>query len=257
LAAATAVAGFAIAADAADAVRPARAFWWETRALEFDEKKWRQHFRVSKNVFNYVLDQIVSHDVFRVAKNITHAVPVEKQLAVFLYRVGKVHPGVAAIAEKFEMSSGTVVACTERVARAVIERLSHVVNLPKDGEEKKKMMKGFERRGYKGGVVTIDCTGIRIVAPVGAGVGGRAARRVVGAPEALDERGEVEEGVVLGGRPRHAGAARLRGVGRGGEGRESRAQLSRGWRITQLGRAAAAPRALETCRTLRSEPFTA
>jgi len=160
-----AVANFVIAADAANESRPARTFWWETRALEFDEKKWRQHFRVSKNVFNYLLDQIVSHDVFRVAKNITCAVPVEKQLAVFLYRVGKVHPGVASIAEKFEMSSSTVVACTERVVLAIIERLSHVVNLPKDGKEKKEIKKGFERKGYKGGVVTIDCTGIRIVAP--------------------------------------------------------------------------------------------
>ena len=164
LTAATVVASYANDADA-DAVQPERTFWWETRALHFNEKKWRRCFRVSKDVFNFVLDKIVSHDGFRVAKNITRPVPVEKQLAVFLYRVGKVHPGVAAIADKFELSSSTVVACTERVARAIIERLSYIVNFPKDGAQKQKMMKGFERSGYKGGVVTIDCTGIRIVAP--------------------------------------------------------------------------------------------
>ena len=164
MAAATAVASFAIDAGA-DVVRPGRTFWWETRALNYDEKNWRLHFRVSKNVFNFVLDKIVSHDAFRVAKNITRPVPVEKQLAIFLYRVGKVHPGVASIADKFEVSSSTVVASTERVARAIIGRLSTIVNLPKDGKAKKTMMKGFERRGYKGGVVTVDCTGIRIVAP--------------------------------------------------------------------------------------------
>ena len=148
-----------------DAPRPERTFWWEIRALHFNEKLWRSFFRVSKSVFNFVLDKIVSHDAFRVAKNITRPVPVEKQLAVFLYRVGKSHPGVAAIAEKFELSASTIVACTERVARAIIDRLGYVVNLPKDGERKKNMKQGFTRRGYEGGVVAVDCTGIRIVLP--------------------------------------------------------------------------------------------
>ena len=121
LAAATAVANFANDDPGTDSVRPEKTFWWEVRALKFDEKKWRQHFHVSKSVFNFELDEIVSHDVFRVAGNMTRPVPVEKQVAVFLYRVCKVHPGVASIADKFAMSSSTVVACTERVACAIID----------------------------------------------------------------------------------------------------------------------------------------
>jgi len=148
-----------------DAPRPDRTYWYETRALHFNDKFWRHFFRVSKSVFNFVLDKIVSHDAFRVAINITHPVPVDKQLAVFLYRVGKSHPGVAAIAEKFELSPSTVVACTERVSRAIIDRLAYLVSLPKDGEQKKNMKQGFTRRGYEGGVVAVDCTGVRIVAP--------------------------------------------------------------------------------------------
>jgi hypothetical protein len=145
--------------------RPERVYWWEKRALRCNEKHWRMHFRVSKNVFNFVLDKIISHDVFRVARNIARPVPVEKQLAVFLWRVGRSHPGVATVAEKFEVSSSTVVAITSRVAQAIRERLGHMVHMPKSGALKKEMTKGFTDRGYKGGVVVIDGTGVNIVPP--------------------------------------------------------------------------------------------
>lgn len=148
------------------AMRRKRCFWFETRGLELDAKTWRTHFRVSKYVFNYVLDQIVSHDAFRTAPNTTSsAIDVGKQLAIFFFRVGRSHPGVATIAEKFEVSPSTVVLVTERVARAIRDCLAHVVHLPKDGDAKKDLKKGFTARGYKGGVVAIDCTGIGIVTP--------------------------------------------------------------------------------------------
>lgn len=140
-------------------------YWWERRALYFTEKHWRLHFRVSKNVFNFILDKIISHDVFRVARIITRPIPVEKQLAIFLWRVGRAFPGVAAVAEKFEVSSSTVVAITSRVAQAIRERLGHMVHMPKSGAIKKEMMKGFSNRGYRGGVVVIDGTGVNIVPP--------------------------------------------------------------------------------------------
>lgn len=145
--------------------RPERVYWFERRALHFPEKQWRREFRVSKNVFNFVLDKILSHAVFRVAPHISRPISVEKQLAVFLWRVGRPYPGVASIAEKFEVSSSSVVAITSRVARAIRERLGHIVHMPKSGALKKEMMKGFTDRGYKGGVVVIDGTGICIVPP--------------------------------------------------------------------------------------------
>jgi hypothetical protein len=145
--------------------RPERVYWWERRALRFPERQWRREFRVSKMVFNFVLDKIVSHDVFRVARNITRPIPVEKQLAIFLYRVGRPYPGVASVADKFEVSSSTVVAITSRVARAIRARLGHMVHMPKSGALKKEMKKGFTDRGYEGGVVVIDGTGVCIVPP--------------------------------------------------------------------------------------------
>jgi hypothetical protein len=42
------------------APRAEKIFWWERKALHFDDKTWRLHFRVSKTVFNYVLDGIMT-----------------------------------------------------------------------------------------------------------------------------------------------------------------------------------------------------
>jgi len=156
----------AAAATAAKPEHLERTYWFEVRALKFDAKMWRSHFRVSKYVFNFLLDKIVSHDVFRTAPNrTTAAIDVGKQLAIFLWRVGNSRPGVAKTAEKFEVSSSTVVLVTQRVTRAIRDRLSHVVHLPKDGQEKKKIKKGFKARNYPNGIVVIDCTGIGVVTP--------------------------------------------------------------------------------------------
>ena len=78
--------------------------------------------------FNFILDKITSH-VFRVARNITRSIPVKKQLAIFFWRVGRASPGVAAVTEKFEVSS-TAVAITSRVAQVIRERLGHMVHMP-------------------------------------------------------------------------------------------------------------------------------
>lgn len=142
-----------------------RAYWYEKIALNFDPKNWRLHFRVSKVVYNYVLDAIIKHKSFRVADHITNPIDIGKQLAIFLYRVGSTRPGVARIAKLFEVSTGTVVNVTARVGHAILECLGHLIFLPKDGPHKKKMMAGFERRGYRGAVVILDCTGIGVVCP--------------------------------------------------------------------------------------------
>ena len=63
--------------------------FWETRALFFDERRFKLHFRVPQVVFNTVLERIKDHPVFRVPSNVgRRAVPVAKQLAIFLMRMG-------------------------------------------------------------------------------------------------------------------------------------------------------------------------
>ena len=118
-------------------------YWWERRALYLTEKYGRLHFRVSKNVST----SITSHDVFRVERNITRPIPVGKQLAIFFWRVGRASPGVASVADKFEVSS-TAIAITSRVAQVIRERLGHKVHMPKSGAIKKNMMKDVWSRGY-------------------------------------------------------------------------------------------------------------
>jgi hypothetical protein len=105
-----------------------RCYWFEMRALHFGEAKWRLHFRVSKFVFNFILDAIVSHDVFRTASHRENTA-VGKQLAIFLFRVGSAYPIVKKIADRFEVSPWTVVLSTERVLTAINDRLGHFLRI--------------------------------------------------------------------------------------------------------------------------------
>jgi hypothetical protein len=69
--------------------RPAPSTFWEKRALFFDERRWKLYFRVPQVVFNSVLERIKDHPVFRVSRNVgRRSVPVAKQLAIFLMRMG-------------------------------------------------------------------------------------------------------------------------------------------------------------------------
>jgi hypothetical protein len=143
--------------------RPENVFWFEKRGIHLSEKKWRNHFRVSKTVFSHVLDQIAGHSLFKTHRAGRRAIDIGKQLAIFLYRVGGSHPGVLKISEKFEVSTSTVVHVTKRVALAIKDCFGHNVRLPTGGAEKKNMTQGFTGRQYNGGYVVIDCTGVEVV----------------------------------------------------------------------------------------------
>ena len=159
-----AVAATCVAAGVDTEPKRARTYWFEEIALNFNDKDWRSFFRVPKAVFNYVLDKILSHDVFR-ASSKTHPIDVGKQLAIFLYRIGSSRPGINKIAVKFEVAAGSIVNITARVARAINERLGFVVHFPKSGSGKERIMQGFAKRGYRGGVAIIDGTGVPVVPP--------------------------------------------------------------------------------------------
>ena len=143
--------------------RPPSVLWYEKRGIHLSEKVWRNQFRVSKTVFNHVLDQIAGHELFITQRAGRRAIDVGKQLAIFLFRVGSSHPGVHKIAEKFEVSASTVVHVTKRVALAIKDCFGHNVHLPTGGAEKKKMLKGFTKRQYEGAFVVIDGTGVEVV----------------------------------------------------------------------------------------------
>jgi hypothetical protein len=69
-----------------------RSKWWDS-AFELDTTNFKAWFRIPQGVFHHVCTTIKGHSLFVVPTNIgARAIPIEKQLACFLLRVGSALP---------------------------------------------------------------------------------------------------------------------------------------------------------------------
>jgi hypothetical protein len=145
-----------------------RSAWWaemQNPAIVSDAQ-WRAELRLPRDVFDFVVRSIARDATFRVPSNVgARAVPVAKQLACFLLRVGNAL-GVTTAAKNLAISKSTAVECTRRVSRAIFRCLGERITMGSNGSRLKALVKAqFTKRKFHGGVGIVDCTHTRVVVP--------------------------------------------------------------------------------------------
>lgn len=155
--------------------RHASAWWMEhLDPAATPEGEWVCAMRVPRTVFVAVLQAIEKNPMFEVPINVgPRQIPVDKQLACFLLRIGASMP-VHTVRKNLAISEGSVSTCVRRVARAIVEELGSYVGMPRNGSQRKKdVLKMFKAKLFPGCVGIIDCTHVEVTVPTEAKVAGR------------------------------------------------------------------------------------
>src|ERR1700730_12006902 len=123
--------------------------------------QFRQKVRVDPPIFDGILEKIRDHHIFHNNSNVPQ-LPVENQLAIFLYRAG--HYGNAASPEAIGhwagVSPGTVVNATNRVMVAVLTLHDELIHLPTSDEKEsaKRWVAGKVCPEWRDGYLVVDGT---------------------------------------------------------------------------------------------------
>ena len=143
------------------------AMWAEYLNVNYtSESEWVAMFRLPRAVFNEVVDNIEAHECFRAPRNIgERKLSVDKQLAIFLMRVGSALP-IHDIRKKMGVSESSVTTSTRRVARAVISAFGHLLRMPVNGSARKAQVAAmFAATDFHAAAGIIDCTHVLINVP--------------------------------------------------------------------------------------------
>ena len=158
------------AAAAPQRRRPTAAWWAETMDPgHTTDDEFKKALRVPRSVFSKVLKGIQDHPVFDAPPNVgARALPVDKQLACFLLRIGA-NQSIHEIRKKLTLSESSVSVCTRRVTAAICDNLGHFVRMPRNGTPAKaKVAKMFKARdpAFKDCRGIVDCTHVNITPPI-------------------------------------------------------------------------------------------
>ena len=139
--------------------------WWDkVVGGSFTHEEWMENFRMSKETFLYLCDQLKLF-IARDDTKLRQAVSTEKRVAITLWRLATnsdYHP----VGHLFGVSRGTVCAIVNEVCCILANRiLPRYVKFPSGGELDT-VVRGFETRwGFPQCIEAIDGTHIPIVAP--------------------------------------------------------------------------------------------
>ncbi len=124
---------------------------WDFAANPTHHQRFLTMLRISPTVFSALLDLIKNHEVFQSESNHSQA-PVELQLAVTLYRMGRYGNGASIedIARIAGCSEGSVENYTKRCFKAILSHHNKFVRqlTPEEKEVEKKYMD--DQLGFKG-----------------------------------------------------------------------------------------------------------
>jgi hypothetical protein len=142
-----------------DTRKPKTYFWDNASALNDDQ--FKSFFRVTKLVFNSVLETISASNIFLTPSNVgARAVTVDRQLGIFLLRAGA--KTCSIIATLMDVSMSSVVTSTERVCMAIIECYPHAIHMAPQGPEKDMAMQSFANKGFPGATSIVDVCKIQV-----------------------------------------------------------------------------------------------
>jgi len=150
-------------------VRLKQSAWWKEIFDEghTDPAMFRAEARLDGPTFTYVLKAIRNDPSFKVPHNVgSRGVPVDKQLMVFLLRIGSANSSSVA-ARRVGISPSTVPSVTRRVAKAIMRCLGPKhMEMPLNGTAQKAKVKAlFMRRQFGDAIGIIDCTHANVVVP--------------------------------------------------------------------------------------------
>lgn len=126
---------------------------------------WKKHFRVSRGTFDYICG-IVSHDIQRQNTRLRRAIPVQKRVAVALWRLGSGN-SFRSTAITFGIGKASAVKICHSFSEAINRSMNEFISLPADENEVKETINRFEEKvNFPQVVGAIDGTHVEIKAPL-------------------------------------------------------------------------------------------
>ena len=160
----------------ANLLREARRFWsierpqlwfesiWGSEELSALNDYWRQEFRFSKTTFQEVI-QIVRRDLEKRNTNFRQAIPIEKRIAIALWRLstGNSYRSTAAV---FGVGKSTAVQITNTFCNSIVKVAGNLIKFPKTERETAIAIEKFSEVCKIPQVIgAIDATHVSIFAP--------------------------------------------------------------------------------------------
>ena len=135
--------------------------WSENVLPKYDDGRFRQIVRVSRNAFGIILWSIKSHPVFTNNSRVDQLC-IEQQLQIALYRFGRFGnaASVMDVARTFGVSEGTVINCTKRVIEAILSLEDTYLRWYTTRESTNMKKRIYQRSGFSNCLGFLDGTAI-------------------------------------------------------------------------------------------------
>ena len=126
---------------------------------------WKRHFRVSRGTFDYFCG-IVSLDIQRQNTRFRQAIPVQKRVAIALWRLG-LGNSYRSTAITFGIGKSSAIKICHSFSEAINRRKNDFISLPVREDDIKETISKFEEKlNFPHVVGAIDGTHVEIKAPL-------------------------------------------------------------------------------------------
>ena len=126
---------------------------------------WKRHFRVSRGTFDYICG-IVSLDIQRQNTRFRQAIPVQKRVAIALWRLGSGN-SYRSTAITFGIGKSSAIKICHSFSEAINRRKNDFISLPVHEDDIKETISKFEEKlDFPHVVGAIDGTHVEIKAPL-------------------------------------------------------------------------------------------
>ena len=146
-------------------MRPSNQMWFDIADTQFDDHQWYENFRISRDTFQFILNEIVG-DIMRRDTTMRRAVSAKRRLAILLYYLSSTAE-YRTIANLFGVSISFVCTCVKEVSTAIVQKLqSQFITIPKGNELDEIMRTYKDKWQFPMCAGAIDGTHIPIIAPL-------------------------------------------------------------------------------------------
>jgi hypothetical protein len=136
--------------------QPKSNHWYETILFNYDDTRFRKTLRMKQSTFWKIVYKICNHKIFQKQR-----IPVEKQLAVVLYRLGG-KSTIWDISSKFGIAEGTILLFTSRIISVLKSLKSQVIIWPRN-TYRQEVHNGFEeKQGFPNVIGALDGTHVNL-----------------------------------------------------------------------------------------------
>ena len=146
-------------------VRPSNQAWFDMAETEFDEQQWYENFRVTRDTFQFILNEI-EREIRRRNTPMRQAISARRRLAIVLYYLSSTAE-YRTIANLFGVSTSFVCSCIKEVSIVIVQKMkTKFITIPKREEVKEIMRIYKDKWQFPMCAGAIDGTHIPIIAPV-------------------------------------------------------------------------------------------